>query len=97
MSEVQSRPARGGRGRGRGGFRGSARSHASNGHDSAPATTTEDNGEVAQLKKKYSDQVTTIQEMFPDWTDADVVFALQENDGDLMTTADGITDGTYSL
>ncbi len=101
MSEVQSRPAaprgrgsaRGGRGgfstRGRGG-----RGHATNGDklDSTP-TSIEDEGEVGQLKKKYGSKVTTIKEMFPDWTDEDVVFALQETDGDLETTVDRITDG----
>ncbi|EKD15759.1 uncharacterized protein L3040_003116 [Drepanopeziza brunnea f. sp. 'multigermtubi'] len=105
MSEVQSRPAaprgRGSARGGRGGFstrgRGGARSHAINGDktDSAPASI-EDDGEVGQLKKKYGSKVTTIQEMFPDWTDEDIVFALQETDGDLETTVDRITDGTIT-
>lgn len=103
MSEVQSRPtpprasrgsARGGRGgfssrgRGRGG-------HTTNGDksDSALLSSIEDDSEVGQLKKKYGSKVSTIKEMFPDWTDEDVVFALQETDGDLETTVDRITDG----
>ena len=106
MSEVQSRPtatrgrgsARGGRG---GGFARSARGgrgHATNGDKlEIPAPTSiEDDGEVGQLKKQYGDRVTTIKEMFPDWTDEDIVFALQETDGDLMTTVDRITDGKTS-
>jgi hypothetical protein len=107
MSEVQSRPAatrgrgsaRGGRG---GGFARSARGgrgHATNGDKleiSAPKSI-EDDGEVGQLKKQYGDKVTTIKEMFPDWTDEDIVFALQETEGDLMTTVDRITDGKSSL
>jgi hypothetical protein len=103
MSEVQSRPAaprgRGSARGGRGGFssRGGrgGRGHATNG-DKAETTTTnsiEDDGEVGQLKKRYGGKVTTIKEMFPDWTDEDVVFALQETDGDLETTVDRITDG----
>jgi hypothetical protein len=100
MSEVQSRPtatrgrgsARGGRGgfSSRGGRGG--RGHATNGDHATP--TIEDEGEVGQLKKQYGSKVTTIKEMFPDWTDEDVVFALQETDGDLETTVDRITDGT---
>lgn len=103
MSEVQSRPAaprgRGSARGGRGGFstrgRGGARGHATNGEktESTP-TSIEDDGEVGQLKKKYGSKVSTIKEMFPDWTDEDVVFALQETDGDLETTVDRITDGT---
>jgi hypothetical protein len=101
MSEVQSRPtASRGRGSargGRGGFssrggRGGARGHASNGDHATPPI--EDEGEVGQLKRQYGSKVTTIKEMYPDWTDEDVVFALQETDGDLETTVDRITDGT---
>lgn len=103
MSEVQSRPAaprgRGSARGGRGGFssRGGrgGRGHATNGDKAETITTTsiEDEGEVGQLKKKYGNKVTTIKEMFPDWTDEDIVFALQETDGDLETTVDRITDG----
>lgn len=96
MSEVQSRPAprgrgsaRGGRGgfSGRGGGRGSAKS------ETFTSTSIEEDGAVGQLKKQYGSKVTTIKEMFPDWTDEDVVLALQENDGDLETTVDAITSG----
>ncbi|EHK99225.1 putative CUE domain-containing protein [Glarea lozoyensis 74030] len=103
MSEVQSRPtATRGRGSargGRGGFssrggRGGGRGHATNGDHATPAI--EDEGEVGQLKRQYGSKVTTIKEMFPDWTDEDVVFALQETDGDLETTVGRITDGTIA-
>lgn len=97
MSEVQSRPAapRGRGSRGRGGYssRGGrgGRSHATNGDkENVPI---EDDGEVGQLKKKYGDKVSTIKEMFPDWKDEDIVFALEETDGDLVTTVDRITTG----
>ncbi|CAD6503267.1 BgTH12-02934 [Blumeria graminis f. sp. triticale] len=104
MSEVQSRPsasrgrgsARGGRGgfssRGRG-----SRAHASNGEkaDTSQASAQEE-GEIGQLKKEYSSQVSIIKEMFPDWTDEDIVFALRETDGDLELTVERITDGTIS-
>ena len=105
MSEVQSRPAaprgRGSARGGRGGFgRGTrgGRGHATNGDklDTHAPVSIEDEGEVGQLKKQYGDKVTTIKEMFPDWTDEDIVFALQETDGDLMTTVDRITDGKTS-
>lgn len=103
MSEVQSRPsaprgrssARGGRaGFGSRGGRG-GRGHATNGDkvENLPPTTIEDDGEVGQLKKQYGSKVGTIKEMFPDWTDEDAVFALQETDGDLATTVERITEG----
>lgn len=100
MSEAQSRPAaprgRGSARGGRGGFssRGGrgGRSSATNGDKREPAAT-EDDAQVAQLKKKYGSRVSTIKEMFPDWTDEDIVFALQETDGDLETTVERISDG----
>ncbi|TVY27470.1 CUE domain-containing protein [Lachnellula hyalina] len=105
MSEVQSRPtAPRGRGSARGGRGGyssrgarGGRGHATNG-DKAESTAISiaDGGEVGQLKKQYGSKVSTIKEMFPDWTDEDVVFALQETNGDLETTVDHITDGTIS-
>jgi len=105
MSEVQSRPAaprgRGSARGGRGGFssRGGrgGRTQATNGDkthaDTDAAASIEDDGEVGQLKKKFGSKVGLIKEMFPAWTDEDVVFALQETDGDLETTVDRISSG----
>ncbi|KAG9242614.1 hypothetical protein BJ878DRAFT_160102 [Calycina marina] len=103
MSEVPSRPAaprgRGSARGGRGGFssRGGrgGRSNAINGDKPEPVVTEDDN-QVTQLKKKYGSKVSTIKEMFPDWTDEDVVFALQETDGDLTTTVERISDGSIT-
>lgn len=106
MSEVQSRPSaprgRGGSRGGRGGFssRGArgGRGHATNGDktENTTAASIEDDGEVGQLKKKFGNDVNTIKEMFPDWTDEDVVLALQETNGDLLITVDRITNGMNS-
>lgn len=99
MSEVQTRPppsaprgrgsARGGRG-GRGGRAPISRSNVNG--DARPSV--EDQGEVGQLKKQYAAQLDPLKEMFPDWTTEDLVFALEENSGDLDTTAAKITEGS---
>lgn len=34
--------------------------------------------------------------MFPDWTDEDIVFALQETDGNLEATIDRISEGVHT-
>ncbi|KAI9803002.1 MAG: hypothetical protein M1825_002235 [Sarcosagium campestre] len=106
MSEVQSRPAaprgrtssRGGRSSHgpRGGGRGGR--HTTNGGkpDSAPNPSYEDEGEIGQLKKKYSAQLGPMKQLFSDWTDEDIVFALNETDGDLERTIDRITEGSIS-
>lgn len=104
MSEVQTRPsAPRGRGStiraGRGGMssRGSGRfgTRQSNGDSPAaePSVSLEEQGELGRLKKQYMSQLETLKELFPDWTDDDLVFALQETDGDLQTTIERITDG----
>ncbi|KAI9717292.1 MAG: hypothetical protein M1812_004819 [Candelaria pacifica] len=108
MSEVQSRPAaprgrgstRGGRGGygARGGPRGGSRS-ATNGDKAGHGSTVpndEEEGEIGELKKQYSSKLSTIKEMFPDWTDEDVVFALRETDGNLEDTIERITEGSIS-
>ncbi len=102
MSEVQSRPAaprgRGSARGGRGGFSsrgGRGGRHATNGEkaDAVSAVSIGDDSEVGQLKSQYGSKVSTIKEMFPDWTDEDIVFALQETDGDLEVTVDRISTG----
>lgn len=107
MSEVKSRPAaprgRGSTRSGRGGYntRGRGGSRQTNGakpdvpDDST--TTFEDEGEIGELKSKFSSQMSTLKEMFPDWTNEDLVFALQETDGDLEGTIGRISEGTCSF
>ncbi|KAI9798183.1 MAG: hypothetical protein M1833_004932 [Piccolia ochrophora] len=106
MSEVQPRPAAP-RGRtssrgGRGGYgsRGGARSgrHPTNGAkpDLASSSSFEDEGEIGALKKKYSTQLGQMKQLFPDWTNEDLVFALEDSDGDIERTIDRITEGTIS-
>lgn len=106
MSEVQSRPtaprgrgsARGGRGGygSRGGRGGSRHANGERIENTVPAAQ-EDEGEIGELKKQYSSQLGTVKEMFPDWTDEDIIFALQETDGDLQSTIERITEGMALL
>ncbi|KAL5001121.1 hypothetical protein BDV10DRAFT_160661 [Aspergillus recurvatus] len=101
MSEVQSRSsasrgrvsARGGRGgySSRGG-RGGSRSTKLD----VTEPTYEDEGELGQMKKKYSDTLPMLKELFPDWTDEDLVFALEDADGDLEQAIDRISEGNVS-
>jgi hypothetical protein len=53
-----------------------------------------DEGEIGELKKQYADQLAKVKELFPDWTDDDIVFALRESDGDLESTVERISEGT---
>ncbi|KAI6910772.1 hypothetical protein KC327_g13243 [Hortaea werneckii] len=56
----------------------------------------EDQGELGEVKKKFSSELGMLRDMFPDWTDTDLVFALQESDGDVGATVDKITQGNVS-
>ena len=53
----------------------------------------EEEGEIGHLKMLYSSKLNTIKEMFPDWTDEDIIFALQETDGDLESTIERMSEG----
>ncbi len=68
-----------------------------NGNKTEPSTTetagNEDEGEMGELRKMYAPKLSLVKEMFPAWTDEDLVFALQETDGDLEATIDRISEG----
>lgn len=101
MSEVQSRPAARGRGSARGGRgghfarggRGGARTTKPSSQENVEPQSYEDEGDFGQLKKKHSDGLATIKELFADWTDEDLVFALEDADGDLEIAIERITEG----
>lgn len=69
-----------------------------NGHkteDGTASNSYEDEGEMGELKKLYSSSLSTIREMFPNWTDEDIVYALQETGGDLQATIERISEGGH--
>ena len=107
MSEVNTRPL-GPRGRGtsRGGGRGSfsnrggrGGSRATNGaqQEAVGAPSREEDGDIGELKSKYAGKIEPIKEMFPDWTEQDIAFALDETSGDLEGTVERISEGMISL
>lgn len=102
MSEVKSRPsAPRGRGSGRGGRagfsnRGRGGRSSSSKPDEPSISNFEEEGEIGELKHKFRSQLGTVKGIFPDWTDEDLVFALQETNGDLENTVERITEGMLS-
>lgn len=98
MSELQTRPARG-----RSAVRGGRASYGAtrgprktNGDSASHTDTSADQGELGELKKRYQSQLSTLKELFPDWTDADLVLAIEDSDGDLQTTIEKISQGQLS-
>lgn len=107
MSEVQSRPSaprgrgssRGGRGAfsTRGGRGGTRHTNGNKTEEETAAPPIEEEGEMGELKKTYSSSLGTVKEMFPNWTDEDIIFALQETDGDLQATIERISEGVQAI
>ena len=62
---------------------------------SSKIDTSAEQGELGELKKRYSSQLTTLKELFPDWSDADLVLAIEEADGDLERTIERISEGKH--
>lgn len=52
---------------------------------------------MGDLKRTYSSSLSTVKEMFPNWTDEDIIFALQETEGDLQATIERISEGVQSI
>lgn len=104
MSEVQARsqaPASRGRGGGRGGRGGyagrnesrTANPRRTNGEKSTLSDPVDEDGDIGQLRQQYGDKVDTVKAVFPDWSDADILYALQETEGDVEVVVDRIMDG----
>jgi len=105
MSEVASRPsASRGRGSGRGGRggfagRGGRRPNGDKSDHKAADDglgAFDDEGDFADLRKQYGGKTSVIREMFPDWSEVDVLFALQETNGDENEAVARIAEGTLS-
>jgi len=62
--------------------------------DDATAGSFDDQSGLGAIKKQYRSELDTLKEFFPDWSDEDLVYALQERNGDLQTTIEDITEGT---
>ncbi|KAJ2723334.1 RNAPII degradation factor [Coemansia sp. Benny D115] len=56
-------------------------------------SSLEESAEFKNLRAKYSSSLKTLSEMFPDWTDADLLYALKEADGNLEITIGRIAEG----
>ncbi|KAJ1921415.1 RNAPII degradation factor [Mycoemilia scoparia] len=53
----------------------------------------DDEPTVKSLKNKYRQQLSTLSEIFPDWKESDLLFALEEASGQLDLVIARITDG----
>ncbi|PKI83200.1 RNAPII degradation factor [Malassezia vespertilionis] len=67
--------------------RATARGRANN------ASTANDTEQVRELRTKYAGQLAMLLEMFPEWTDEDLLFVLQESSGVVEVAVGRISEG----
>ncbi|KAK9711282.1 RNAPII degradation factor [Basidiobolus ranarum] len=61
-----------------------------------PKSNKDEPDEVKTLRKLYSTQLSTLKELFAEWSDEDLLFATQEASGDLELAIDRISEGHTS-
>ncbi|PIA17850.1 hypothetical protein COEREDRAFT_80186 [Coemansia reversa NRRL 1564] len=59
----------------------------------AKSSSLEDASELKALHSKYSGSVKALKELFPDWTEDDLLSAFKDAEGDLEGTINNITEG----
>ncbi|KAI9301511.1 hypothetical protein BJ944DRAFT_3445, partial [Cunninghamella echinulata] len=55
--------------------------------------TSSEQNDLKKLKSKYASKLSTLKELFADWTDDDLLFVLEEADGVLEVAVDRISEG----
>ncbi|KAI9313814.1 hypothetical protein BX666DRAFT_1973864 [Dichotomocladium elegans] len=54
---------------------------------------TGEQSDLKKIKQKYSSQLSSLRELFADWSDDDLLFVLKEVEGDLYLAIDRISEG----
>lgn len=58
------------------------------------STSERAQSDFKKLKSKYNSQLSTLKELFTEWTEEDLLFTLQDADGDLELAIDRISEGS---
>ncbi|KAI9503264.1 hypothetical protein BX070DRAFT_146647 [Coemansia spiralis] len=66
---------------------------SSRGGNARSSSLSDEPAEFKALRNKYSSGLKTLNEMFPDWTDIDLLSAIKEADGNLETAVTHIAEG----
>lgn len=57
------------------------------------SSTDRAQSDLKKLKAKYNTQLSTLKELFTEWSEEDLIFTLQDADGDLELAIDRISEG----
>lgn len=61
----------------------------------AKGQSSSSGSDFKKLKSKYASQLSTLKELFANWSDEDLLFAIQDADGDLELTIERISEGDH--
>lgn len=105
-ASVASRPARTARG-GSSAYR-SSRPHNGSSADpnnssptglatatNGPGPASDESDELRALRRKFSDKLASLKELFPGWTDEDLLSVLSDVNGSLETAVGRISEGLF--
>lgn len=67
------------------------------GSNTAALTHVDDTEEVRKLRSKFSSKLGMLKELFSDWTDEDLLFALQDAGGEVELAVGRISEGERAL
>jgi hypothetical protein len=62
-------------------------------HTTRTKGSASEQNDLKKLKSKYSAKLPTLKVLFSDWSDDDLLFVLEEANGDLDLTIDRISEG----
>lgn len=60
-----------------------------------PPPTSAESDEVKQLRRKYADKLVSLKELFPKWSDEDLLTVMAEVNGSLEVAVGRISEGKY--
>lgn len=59
--------------------------------------SSSEQNDMKKLKSKHASKLNTLKELFTDWSDEDLLFAIEEANGDLEVAVDRISEGEQKL
>ncbi|KAF8310741.1 hypothetical protein DL93DRAFT_2084122 [Clavulina sp. PMI_390] len=80
----------------RGGPHRSSRPQESNSSPAAVATNANESEELRALRAKFGSKLKTLKELFPTWSDEDLLSTLNDVNGSVETAVGHISEGAYS-
>ena len=66
-------------------------------HTTRSKSSTSEQNDIKKLRSKHSAKLPTLKVLFSEWSDDDLLFVLEEANGDLDLTIDRISEGEREI